>query len=355
MEQNVDIKTLIKLSKKEEKYNPEFLYQLGLRFKNGIDVKPNISKAVKYFTKASKLNHVQAHIELGLYWWQFVKAYAPASEYFQKAINKGNKEAKDLLLEMQNTLVDKDNPVFLYKEGMRLLNDEITTKNLDKATEYLHKAGTLNYDDAKLEYGRHFSKRYYLLEAEFWLKDLADKKYKDAKEVLADLLKIKQKDVCIEPELYEIPKFKDDGYTSFIKEHTLLRCPRCRASLSIIDQSLSGDTLEEYVKIYDPNTIFERYSNVLSRPSPEGLTVSRTFKCDFCNLTFEQHINTRLEERDADPNVKEILGSFVGYESGRTKWARLCKITYDCHTPNVTKDTLRIFNKFSGSYDEDKI
>ena len=30
-----DIKVLIKKAKKEEKKNPEFLYQLGLRFKNG--------------------------------------------------------------------------------------------------------------------------------------------------------------------------------------------------------------------------------------------------------------------------------------------------------------------------------
>ena len=45
-----DIKELIKKAKKEEKKNPEFLYQLGLCFKNGDNCEQSDKKAEKYCT-----------------------------------------------------------------------------------------------------------------------------------------------------------------------------------------------------------------------------------------------------------------------------------------------------------------
>lgn len=53
-----DIKDLIKKAKKEEKKNPEFLYQLGLRFKNGDECDQSDNKAAKYFEKSADLGHI---------------------------------------------------------------------------------------------------------------------------------------------------------------------------------------------------------------------------------------------------------------------------------------------------------
>ena len=55
---------------------------------------------------------------MGLHWWKHWKSYYYANLYFSKAIDQGSEEAKKLLLEMQHTLEDKDNPEFLYKQGM---------------------------------------------------------------------------------------------------------------------------------------------------------------------------------------------------------------------------------------------
>ena len=96
-----DIKIAVKKAKKEEKQNPEYLYQLGLRFKNGDEAKADIFKAAKYFEKAGKLGHAEAHKEHALFWWKTVKEYYYSEIYFKKAIEAGSEEAKTLLEEMK--------------------------------------------------------------------------------------------------------------------------------------------------------------------------------------------------------------------------------------------------------------
>lgn len=96
-----DIKELIKKAKKEEKKNPEFLYQLGLRFKNGEGTDKNEKKAAKYFEKAADLGHVQGQIETAIRWWKYWNSYYYANLYFQKAIAQGSEEAKNILEEMK--------------------------------------------------------------------------------------------------------------------------------------------------------------------------------------------------------------------------------------------------------------
>jgi len=66
-----DIKILIKKAKKEEKKNPEFLYSLGLRFKNGDGVEQNAKKAAKYFERAADLGHAESQIETAMRWWKY--------------------------------------------------------------------------------------------------------------------------------------------------------------------------------------------------------------------------------------------------------------------------------------------
>ena len=97
-----EIKELIKKAKKEEKKNPEFLYQLGLRFKNGDGVDANMFKASKYFEKACKLGHVEAHVENALFWWKTVNSYYYAKPYLNKAIELGSERAYEILFEMED-------------------------------------------------------------------------------------------------------------------------------------------------------------------------------------------------------------------------------------------------------------
>jgi hypothetical protein len=97
-----EIKDLIKKAKKEEKKNPEFLYQLGLRFKNGDGVTANMFKASKYFEKACKLGHVEAHVENALFWWKTVNSYYYAKPYLNKAIELGSERAYEILFEMED-------------------------------------------------------------------------------------------------------------------------------------------------------------------------------------------------------------------------------------------------------------
>ena len=102
-----EIKELIKKAKKEEKTNPEFLYQLGLRFKNGDGVKADIFKADKYFEKASKLGHLEASVESALFWWKTVKNYYFTEKFLSKAIALGSEEAKELLAQMKEEEAEK--------------------------------------------------------------------------------------------------------------------------------------------------------------------------------------------------------------------------------------------------------
>lgn len=102
-----EIKELIKKAKKEEKTNPEFLYQLGLRFKNGDGVKADIFKADKYFEKASKLGHLEASVESALFWWKTIKNYYFTEKFLSKAIALGSEEAKELLAQMKEEEAEK--------------------------------------------------------------------------------------------------------------------------------------------------------------------------------------------------------------------------------------------------------
>lgn len=111
-----DIKELIKKSKKEEKNNAEFLYQLGLRFKNGDGTNADMFKAAKFFKKAGKLGHANAHLEHALFWWKTIKAYYYAEVYFKKAAELGVKEAEELLAEMKTEEMEKKNKKLKDKE-----------------------------------------------------------------------------------------------------------------------------------------------------------------------------------------------------------------------------------------------
>ena len=102
-----DIKELIKKAKKEEKKNPEFLYQLGLIFKNGEGVDKDDKKAAKYFEKAADLGHIQGQIETAIRWWKYWNSYYYANLYLQKAIDQGSEEAKNILEEMKSEEAEK--------------------------------------------------------------------------------------------------------------------------------------------------------------------------------------------------------------------------------------------------------
>ena len=124
-----DIKIAIKKAKKEEKNNPEYLYQLGMRFKNGDEVKADIFKAAKYFDKAGKLGHAESHKEHALFWWKTVKDYYFTEIYLKKAADAGCEEATALLEEMlsekENRKKKKDEPKPELYEAPRSTDSEL--------------------------------------------------------------------------------------------------------------------------------------------------------------------------------------------------------------------------------------
>ena len=77
------IKELLKKAKREERKNPEFLYQLGLRFKTGDGCDKSDKKAAKYFEKAADLGHIQGQIETAIRWWKHWNSYYYANLYLQ--------------------------------------------------------------------------------------------------------------------------------------------------------------------------------------------------------------------------------------------------------------------------------
>ena len=122
-----DIKQLIKKAKKEEKKNPEFLYQLGLRFKNGEGVEANYGKAYKYFTKAADMGHIQGQVETAICWWKYYHSYYYANLYFLKAIEQGSEEAKQLLEQMQQEKTSK--------KSVKTPNDNLIHCNGEKGVD----------------------------------------------------------------------------------------------------------------------------------------------------------------------------------------------------------------------------
>ena len=103
-----DIKALIKKAKREEKKNLEFLYELGLRFKNGEGTPKDERMANTYFMKAGNKGHIKAQIESALIWWKYHKSYSTAKFYFSMAVEQGDETAKTLLAQMELEKVEKD-------------------------------------------------------------------------------------------------------------------------------------------------------------------------------------------------------------------------------------------------------
>ena len=267
-----DIKVLIKKAKKEEKKNPEFLYKLGLRFKDGVGTDQNDSKAAKYFEKAADLGHAEAQIETAMRWWKYWNSYYYAKLYLNKAIEQGNERAKEILF---------------------TLEQEEQAKKAGKNSNVVHCSNVGKLD------------------------------------------------------LYKTPDIKDDDYTKFMKKHTLVCCPACRSKINLIKQNSVGELTKEYITIYDEGTPWEKRSDPYMRPTYDGQTLTQTYECENCKLTFDKIINTKYDEREAEPTWKEIFT-----ENNRTEWVRVVKISYLADKTKAGKDVLKILKKSEGKYEE---
>ena len=58
-------------------------------------------------------------------------------------------------------------------------------------------------------------------------------------------------------------------------------------------------------------------------------------------------INTKYDEREAEPTWKEIFT-----ENNRTEWVRVVKISYLADKTKAGKDVLKILKKSEGKYEE---
>jgi len=271
-----DIKELIKKAKKEEKKNPEFFYQLGLRFKNGEGVDKDEKKAAKYFEKAADLGHVQGQIETAVRWWKYWNSYYYANLYFQKAIDQGSEEAKNILAEMKNEEAEK-------KANKKKLVDD----NL------IHCSNKTGQD------------------------------------------------------LYETPKWKDDNYTTFYKNHTLVCCPACRGKIEMVNHKTEGHLTEKVITVYDKGTSFEHRSDPFDKPTYEGQSLTQEYKCQNCKLIFTKTTHTKIEIRDKQDTLKEMITG----TGGKTEWWKLVKISYEADKTKVGKDVLKILKKSDGKFE----
>lgn len=274
-----DIKELMKKAKKEEKKNPEFLYQLGLRFKNGEGVDKDEKKAAKYFEKAADLGHVQGQIETAIRWWKYWKSYYYANLYFQKAIDQGSKEAKSILAEMKNEEAEKQ-----------------ANKNKSVNDDLIHCSNKTGQD------------------------------------------------------LFEKPKFKDDTYTIFCKEHTFVCCPACRGKIKMLSNTTEGQLSEKLVWVYNKGTSSERLSDSFDNPTYEGQTSIQEYQCQDCNLVFVKTTHTKYIEKDKEQSFKQVLtDTWAGLE-----WCRNVTISYHADETKVGKDVLKVLRLGEGKF-EDKI
>ena len=271
-----DIKELIKKAKKEEKKNAEFLYQLGLRFKNGDGVEAHYGKAYKYFTKSAYLGHIQGQIETALCWWKYYHSYYYADLFFNKAIGQGSEQAKQLLEQMQQ---EKES-----KKQAKLPNDNL-----------IHCTGS--------------------------------------------------KDVS----LYEIPKFKDNDYTSFCKRHTLICCPACRKEIIQAGYQVDGELCDKMMTIYNHGTSFATTSAPYVSPTINGQTITQTYKCKHCEMVFSKTTHTVLKEKDKPVTFKEMIT--MAYSAGATEFWQHVEVKHQADATKVGKDVLKVLKKFDGKFD----
>lgn len=262
-----DINELIKKAKKEEKKNPEFLYQLGLRFKNGDGVEAHYGKAYKYFTKAADMGHIQGQIETALCWWKYYHSYYYADLYFNKAIKQGSEEAQQLLEQMQQ---EKEN-----KKQAKLPKDNL-----------IHCTGP---------------------------KDVA---------------------------LYETPKFKDDAYTTFCKEHTLICCPACRKEIIQAGYQVDGELTYRMLTFYAGMSMFA---------TDDGQKITQTYKCNHCGMVFTKTTHTTVEKKDKPVTFKEMLT--MSDSAGGYEWWQHIEVKHQADKTKVGKDVLKVLKKFDGEFD----
>ena len=271
-----EIQQLIAKAKKEEKKNPQFLYELGLRFKRGEGVEQSDKKAAKYFEKAADLGHREAQVETGLRWWKYWHSYYYANLYLQKAIAQGSEEAKTILQEMEEE------------------------KQAKKESKQAAKADCLIHCSNK--------------------KGAA---------------------------LYEVPKFRDSQYITFCKNHTLVRCPACRGEIGVIAKKKQGALTQMGCWVYDKGTPFEHRSEEVEEPTYAGETLTETYRCLSCCLTFDKITNKKYEVRDATPTWREVLTD----SAWKTEWWSVVQISYKADPAKVGKDVLKVLKKSEGRFE----
>lgn len=116
----------------EDERKADAAFEMGMRYKNGDGVEPNVEKAIAYFKIAAELGHMLAQMAVGSYYYAINDCYE-AIKWISMAAELGNAEA---LFNMG---------VF-YMEGMGCDQD------MELSAKYFHRAARRRHPEAQFAY-----------------------------------------------------------------------------------------------------------------------------------------------------------------------------------------------------------
>lgn len=295
------------------KVDPDSMYKLGLAYYHGDRVDRNRKLAVKYFEKAAKMKSADACKQLATIYKSgsgeikkdIVKAqkYDKLADEYKDYVVDEKTKSKISNLKIKNLLKEArafyGNPDLYYQAGMMLFNGDGVIENKKKALKCFFSGacgGSINAMEKMVEcyqngYGCKVDKGY----AQFWSDNLNKARQKEA-----DKLRAMEKTETVskevgesnryaeadkgKPTVKEVFKYMDTPLGKFNQKHTLYTCPSCKHDMLYISSGLEGDLFEKYITIYNPGSIFESVSDVMTRASREGETNKMLFRCSSCGL-----------------------------------------------------------------------
>ncbi|MBQ8845247.1 MAG: hypothetical protein IJ008_04470 [Clostridia bacterium] len=252
-------------------------------------------------------------------------------------------------------------PIHIYNLGQYYYTESKKAYSINKQYRLKHKFEKLNRqaaldgcEEAQLFEGKYYLQKYnegpcvfngtdlqayYKKIAIEFLELAAAQGNEEAKQLWEDLQSIKDKKSTKNKnatsnknsKLYETTNWNDDAYTSFVKKHTLICCPACRNKIIMINQNTKGKLIEKRSSTLYDEQGWEYTTNPVDRPTFEGQTITQTFECEHCKLTFNKIIHTAYDLVD---------------------WHKKIKITYNTNDSKSSSEVLKILKKSEGKFED---
>ena len=350
------------------KVDGDAMYKLGVAYLRGDKVDKDIKTAIKCFEKAAKMSNANACKQLA-------DIYKSGSNGLKKDVTKAVKyealavEYKDYVLDektkskiaatkVKNLVkyskcgIGRSNEC--YKAGMMYFNGEGIPVDQKKALKCFFSAACANNMDAVAKmiecyengYGCKVDKGY----AEFWSNRLASLKQKEAdknkpksKTTAKSSREVSSNNPFAEedkkkPTVKETFTYTNTPLGRFNEKHTLYTCPSCNHDMLYITSGLEGDLFENYITIYNPGSILESVSDIMTRASREGETNKKLFRCSYCGLQAVKVENRKFDTRKDNSD----------FGNGK----KLFTITYEVPSDMPTRYK-QVIKRYEGQFKED--